>query len=200
MRVASAGVWQHPQRGGSETLFLFAERRPRPHEPESISADPQHRDRGGPEPGYFAGQALPPAHELFSFEFVRGSRRPRHEVRDPAARVEEFTVRIGLEALQGESRQVQCRPEAIPRPREMMPGGGRVESRIDTAEEHVEPGSNDVRDSPGARRGERSRRNLTRGSHQALRDLGACGIHTAPLEGVSIALLTFARPHHARRY
>jgi hypothetical protein len=45
---------------------------------------------------------------------------------------------VWLKETLREPRRVQRRPEAIPRPREVVTHGGRVQPRVDAAEEHIQ--------------------------------------------------------------
>ena len=85
-------------------------------------------------------------------------------VGDAVAEIEEHPLLVRREDAIREACRVQRRPEAVARPREVVPHGGRVQPRVDAAEEDREPGRDDVgHQAPGGTRDLGARWAMVRG-------------------------------------
>ena len=85
-----------------------------------------------------------PGHEFGRLKLVCARCRTRHQVGQAVAQPEEGFLLGGVKAPRGESGGVQGRPEPVTGTGEMVAGGRRVKAGIDTAEEHLELGPDDI--------------------------------------------------------
>ena len=78
-------------------------------------------------------------------KLVGARRRAIDEVRHTDPAPEKLASFVRGEQSVGESGLVERAPESVSRPGEVQANGARPEARIDSDEEHVEPGRDDVR-------------------------------------------------------
>ncbi len=140
IRIEPARLRQEPQSCRAEALLLRPDQRLGPPERRTIGPNADHRDPLRPVALHLPLQPPRPGEELLPLELGRGRRGPRHEIRDPVARVQQLPLLPRREQARGEPRAMQHGPEAIAGPREMMARRAGVETRIDAAEEHAQPG------------------------------------------------------------
>src|SRR5207244_4508608 len=96
--------------------------------------------------------------ELGTAQLGRTGAAAVHHVGDAQAVPEELVLLIGPELARGEAGTVQRGPEPVAGAGEVVTGPGRVQAGVDAAEQHVQAGGDDVRDTAAGRGGEAGRR------------------------------------------
>src|SRR6266513_2326022 len=140
IRIEAARLRQEPQSRRAEALLLRPDQRRGPPERRTIGPNSHHGDPLRPVALHLPREPPRPGAELLPLELGRGRRGPRHEIRDPVARVQQLALVPRREQARGEPRAMQHGPEAIAGPSEVMARRAGVETRIDAAEEHAQPG------------------------------------------------------------
>ena len=91
-----------------------------------------------PEASHLARETLSAGAKFGGGELVGRRRRARDEIRDPAPEGQELRGPRWRQEARGQARGEKRRPEAVPRPREVMTRRARIQARVDPAEEHVQ--------------------------------------------------------------
>jgi hypothetical protein len=134
-----------------EQLALTAERRPRPTESGAVGAEAYEDDRARPIPAHLRRQALCAADELAGRQLVGCSGRAIDEVGEAAAMAQQPAILRRVEKARREAGTVQGGPEPVAGPREVKAGRGRIEARVDAAEEDDQARREDVAQALAAR-------------------------------------------------
>ncbi len=119
---------------------------------ERVSADAEEGDDFGPVTAQLGRKPAAAAKQFGSSQLVGRRRRPIDEVGDAITRLEKTPLLEGRELPPGKAGGVQRRPEAVPRAREVVAGGGGIQARVDADKQNREPGRNDVPQSLAAAR------------------------------------------------
>ncbi len=146
VRVETARIWQHPETRPIDPLILLANGGPRTLEREAVHTDAEYSEYGGLIPEYLPLES-PAAKDEVGGVQLRGRRGGSgNQIRDAELIRQKLSLLPGVQESRREARRVERRPEAVPRPRKVMSYGGAIKPGVDTAEEHREPGPDDVAD------------------------------------------------------
>ena len=115
-------------------------------ERDPVSADSDHRHATGTKPTHLPDQSLPSRPQYVRGELGRRRRSPGDQVRNPDSFRKQQLFFPRLQQAVCEAGGMQRWPEAVAGPGKMVAGGSRVETGIDTAEQHAEAGCEQVGD------------------------------------------------------
>ena len=139
MGIQAARVGQHPHQCISHSLRLETDLGFRPVEGDSIRADAQHRDRGGPIFFHLHFERPAPGPELLAAEVGRPKSGPMHQVGNPVAESQQLMLFLRPHQPVSEPGGEQGRPESVAGPGKVMPCPGGIKSRINAAESTRKP-------------------------------------------------------------
>lgn len=146
MGIQPARVREEPDRRCVDGSILRSDLGPGIAEPHPIGLHPQNRKESGAVAPDLPPQGRGPSLQLLGGELRCRGRRPRHHIGDPQPKAQQLLLLEGRELPRGEPGSMKSRPEAIARASEVVPGGARIEARIDAAEDDIEPRSDQIPD------------------------------------------------------
>jgi hypothetical protein len=172
MSVEAAGVGEDPEPGAAEGTGLGADGGAGAAEGGAVGGDASHGEDTGAAVGDQGGEALASGMEFGGVELGGLGGGAGDQVGDAQAVAAEQVLLSRGQAPRGEAGQVQGGPEPVARPGEVPAGRGRVQARVDAAEQYVQRlpwarqhvGNGSVR-GRGQVRGTRTRRPRTRRLH-----------------------------------
>lgn len=141
---AAARVGQHPDGRALQQLRLPSHTSAGTAEGRAVGPDAQEGHHRGPHPAHLPGEGPSATLELISPQLLRAGGRARAEVRYAQAARDELALLERREEPVGEARLVQRLPEPVAGPREVMADRPGIEARVDPAEQHAQPGPDDV--------------------------------------------------------
>src|SRR5215475_559997 len=171
MRVETARIGQDPQPGLPHGLVLRAHRRVAAAERRAVRGDPNDREPAGLEPGDLRAQDAGARQELLGTKLVRSGSGTGDDVGDAEPEAKQLLLLIRPEQALGEAGAVQGRPEAVPRPGEVVAGGGGVQARVDAGEYDAQAGRDDIGDRPVPGRVEIGPGGSRRGRHRRCHEI-----------------------------
>lgn len=140
MCIQPTGIWQHPEHRSSNCQPLFAYRCGRILKCGPIGAQAEHCENSGPVTPHLSSQPFPTRKQVFLTQF--GSRRS--SMLDHVGNAKTTFQKLSLIKWR---QQTICKagamnywPEPVSRTCKMVPHRGRIEARIDPAEEYLQPG------------------------------------------------------------
>jgi len=127
-----------------QALRLQAKRRPGATEGRTVSPESEKSDGARPVAAHFGGQPAAAGDQLVRRQLVRGRGAAVHQIRQAVAELEQSAGLRRIEAPRREAGGVQGGPEAITGTGEVKTGRGGIETRVDAAEQNLEPRADDV--------------------------------------------------------
>ena len=158
MSVEPARIGQHPQPGVPGGELLRSQAGPRPAERRPVGGDADHRQPPRAQPRGLGQQRRAAVAQFLRGELVGPGGGAVDDVGDAQAQAEQLLLLVGPQLARGETGLVQGRPEAVPRPGEVVPGGGGVQAGVDPGEQDAQAGRDDVGDGQLPGRGQLGRR------------------------------------------
>src|SRR6185503_18846910 len=95
-------------------------------------------------PAHLGRETPAPGDELLRRELIGARGGALDQIGDAVARAQQLALLRRVQLSRREPGGVQRGPETVSRTREVMPGGAGIEARVDAAEQHFEPGRDDV--------------------------------------------------------
>lgn len=144
MGIEPACIREKPDMRRPDHLGLYSDHGVGSLKSESIGTEPNDRKVGGTEALDLSTEERGSLQKLCLRELIGGRYGSCCDVGDTQSELSELAILSRLKEARREARGIQCRPEPIPGSREVMTDSSAVEPGIDSAEQDLEVGSDDV--------------------------------------------------------
>lgn len=152
VRVEAAWVGQHPNWRTAGRELLPADLGARLGERGAVRGHADHRQPARAQPAHLRAERPAARDQLACAEFLGPRGGPRHDVGDAKPELEQLPLLARMQPLASEARLMQRRPEPVARAGEVVAGGGRVQARVDSAEQDAQTWCGHIGDSPSGGR------------------------------------------------